>query len=58
MRGYVRPPALPEDASYFYHVSVEGKHMKAKTFDKSFAENKRYFREPHRESFADGVDNI
>ena len=31
--------------------------MKAMTFDKSFAE-KRYFREPHRESFADGSNNI
>ena len=32
--------------------------MKAMTFDKSFAEKKRYFREPHRESFADGSNNI
>ena len=32
--------------------------MKAMTFNKSFAENKRYLRELHRESFADGSNNI
>ena len=32
--------------------------MKAMTFDKSFAEKQGYFREPHRESFPDGSNNI
>ena len=32
--------------------------MKAMTFDKSFAEKKDTFSEPHRESFADGSNNI
>ena len=42
MRGRFRPPALPEDYLVFlFFVSrCEGKHMKAMTFDKSFAENK------------------
>ena len=58
--GHFRPLALPEDclAFLFFVSSVERKPMKAMTFDKSFAEKKRYFRESHRESFADGSNNI
>ena len=58
--GTLRPLALPEDclAFLFFVSPVERKTMKAMTFDKSFAEKKRYFREPHRESFADGSNNI
>ena len=52
------PPTLPEDclAFLFFVSPVERKTMKAMTFDKSFAEKKRYFREP--QSFADGSNNI
>ena len=58
MRGHFHPPALPEDCLVFliFVGRRKGKHMKAMTFDKSFAE-KEYVRASHRESFADGFNN-
>ena len=56
MRGHFRPPALPEECLVFLPFVGRWKNIKAKTFVQPFA--KQNFREPHRESFADGLNNI